>query len=200
MRTIVCGLVWICASLGTSSLWAQGQGQARSPTSTSCTAAKRLSVVRAWSTDRINVAENIPQQECRFTVNDAPAGGGAQDAAQTLKAWESLLRPPVAAAGSFPSELGFVLGSAAPGDTAAALKPVLEKNGVQLRTCFAARASREPFQLSSADVVCVSSREGFKGVVRVEGSMGVEFETAAPHLRFGVRGATTAHYLFIPGA
>jgi hypothetical protein len=109
-----------------------------------------------------------------------------------------VLRPEGTTAASFPVALALVLGSAAPGDAAAGLKPAMEKNAAQLRNCFLARARREPFQFSAADVVCVSAREPFKGVMKVEGSLGVEFETAAPYLRLGARGGNTAHYLFIP--
>jgi hypothetical protein len=190
---MLCGVAGICTSLAVSPLWAQTA--ARTPTSTSCTAAKRLSVVRAWSTDRIVVAENIPQQECRFTVNDAPASAAATP--RTMKAWSAVLQWNTGS--QFPvEELAVVLGSASGEDTSAALLPALAQNAAQLRTCFAARTQRERFQFESAAVVCVSSREPFQGVIKVEGSPGVEFATGSPHLRLGIKGATTAFYLFLP--
>jgi hypothetical protein len=200
MPKMVYGVAVISACLWTALPWGRVHAQApsRTPTSPSCTAAKNLSLVRAWSTDKINVAENIPRQECRFTVNDVPPSG--QAAAQMVKAWDSLLRADGTALASFPGDLALVLGSAPSDDTAAGLRSAIAKQAAPLRECFAARAHRAGFEFSSADVVCVSSRDSFKGLVRVGRSLGVEFETAAPHLRMGVSSGDTAHYLFIPAA
>jgi hypothetical protein len=185
-------------------------------------------VVRAWSTDRVNVSEDIPQQECRFTINGSPGpgGAGAMSAGRSggmgqpgaslpgkqggatagpevavQQAWTAILRQNWNDTSAFPvSELAIVLESTgAVGPNPGFLRQVIEQHATPLRNCFAARVEGGFFTFSSGALVCMSTREPFQGVLRVGDSPGVEFVTGDPHLRLAVLAGPIAHYMFLPG-
>ena len=100
MRTLI--IVAICVA---SAVGVDGQpSPARSPTSTSCAAAKNLSVVQAWSTDIINVKENVPRQECHFTVNGSPGQAGMGASASGPNPATAIFQPGWTAGGPVPIE------------------------------------------------------------------------------------------------
>ncbi len=194
MRTLIIVAICVAGAVGVD-----GQpSPARSPTSTSCAAAKNLSVVQAWSTDFINVKENVTRQECHFTVNGSPGQAGMGASASVPDPATAISQPGWTAGGPVPvRELARLLdGSSTKPEPGLASN--LDKYASQVRECFAARIIDKTFRFDSEQVVCAVSQERFEGSIKVGRSAGVNFTTSAPHLRLGVAAETTAHYLFVP--
>jgi hypothetical protein len=171
--------------------------QSRTPTRYICRAAKNLAVVGAWDGDGVLVVERAHDQECRFSVNGAPAGTPPVD--RVVAAWNFIRGAGWTSSASFPVEaLAYALSAAAPFETIApGLSDAIAKNDKIISTCFASSDSGRQFQDSSPDVICKTSREPQRGIIRVEGSPGVEF-SAPPGIQLGIRAASTVHYLFLP--
>jgi hypothetical protein len=77
------------------------------------------------------------------------------------------------------------------------LEAAISKDASDLLNCFGARDTGRPFEVASGDLVCKVVNEPARGLLRVEGSAGVEF-FARPGIQLGIRAANTVHYLFMP--
>lgn len=194
MRVFVITLWAIFGAVAITNGWAQSQ----TPTRYMCRAAKNLAVVGAWDRDGVLVVERNQDQECRFSINGAPAG--TPPLGQVLEGWEFIRRTGWTSSATFPvSPLAFALSAASPYESIApGLSDVITKSGGALLNCFGARDAGAAFEISSGDVVCRMVRGPARGILRVEGSAGVEFAGSSPQLQLGIRATNTVHYLFLP--
>jgi hypothetical protein len=97
---------------------ATAQAQNRSPARYTCVAAKKLAVVGAWARDGVLIVERPHDQECRFSINGAPAGAPPLD--RVVAGWELIAHGGWTLDARFPvDELGNALSAASPYDTIA---------------------------------------------------------------------------------
>jgi hypothetical protein len=185
----------VCCFMAASVL--EAWGQSRNPTRFSCRAAKNLAVVGAWDGDGVLVVERTQDQECRFSINGAPAGTPPLD--RVTQGWNFISRGGFSTSASLPVEpLAYALSAAAPYETIApGLQAAISKNATALLNCFGARDTGRPFEVSSGDLICKVVNEPTGGLLQVNGSPGVEFFARAG-IQLGIRAENTVHYLFMP--
>jgi hypothetical protein len=171
--------------------------QSRYPTRFTCRAAKNLSVVGAWDGDGVLVVERTQDQECRFSINGAPAGTPPLD--RVMQGWDFVSRGGWSGSASLPVEpLAYALSAAAPYESVApGLQAALAKNAGELLNCFGARDSGRSFEVASADLTCTVVNETKRGLLRLEGSPGVEYSVRSG-IQLAIRATNTVHYLFLP--
>jgi hypothetical protein len=177
---------------------ANAQAQNRSPTRYTCVAAKKQAVVGAWDRDGVLIVERPHDQECRFSINGAPAGTPPLE--RVVAGWELIARGGWTASATFPLDaLGNALSAATPYETIApGLSDAIEKNVNLLFGCFGARDARQAFAASTPDMTCRITPPADRGVLQVRSSPGIEFSTGSAQLQLAMTGRDTIHYLFLP--
>jgi len=175
----------------------EAEAQSRYPTRFTCKAAKNLSVVGAWDGDGVLVVERVRDQECRFSINGAPAGTPPLE--RVMQGWDFVSKGGWSSNASLPVEpLAYALSAAAPYETVApGLQAVLSKNASALLNCFGARDSGKSYEVASDDLTCTVVNDNKRGLLRVEGSPGVEYSVKSG-IQLAVRATNTVHYLFLP--
>jgi hypothetical protein len=171
--------------------------QTRNPTRFVCHAAKNLAVVGAWDGDGVLVVERVQDQECRFSINGTPAGTPPLE--RVVAGWDFIRNGGFASSANFPVEpLAYALSAAAPYESLApGLREDISKNSGTLLNCFGARDAGTSFEYTSANFTCKVISQPQGGLLRVEGSVGVEY-LVGPGIQLAIRAANTVHYLFMP--
>ena len=186
--------------VGTCADWGAviAQSSTSEPAKYSCRAARNLAVVGAWAEDGVLIVERAQEQECRFSINGAPAG--TPPLQDIREAWATIRRPGLATRASFPDALlAMALSAASPfAEVAPGISDVIKSNSGELLNCFGARDAGQPFERSAPSFTCRTTQRSSSGVLRVEGSPGVEFSAQAPQTQIAIRGTSTVHYLFLP--